>query len=191
MEDMTSLSTVRTRRMRRGHGWEQTEKLAPVTDAELTRWTIARISRTKCTIATMTVVWQVQERQASAVSRREIWRGCGWNDMEAPSAPSTRAEGPRRVLTDHTLLSPTIIHFSCFVQCRPLLIKTHDRQNFEMGESESVVLETSMGDIQLELYWEHAPRLGRDYLALHRTDPLIDYRAHQTCKNFEIGRAHV
>ena len=46
------------------------------------------------------------------------------------------------------------------------------------------MLETSMGDIQLELYWEHAPRVGRDYLALHRTDPLIDYRAHQTCKNF-------
>ena len=26
---------------------------------------------------------------------------------------------------------------------------------------ESVVLETSMGDIQLELYWDHAPRVGR------------------------------
>ena len=26
---------------------------------------------------------------------------------------------------------------------------------------ESVVLETSMGNIQLELYWNHAPRVGR------------------------------
>ena len=26
---------------------------------------------------------------------------------------------------------------------------------------ESVVIETSMGDIQLELYWDHAPRVGR------------------------------
>ena len=25
--------------------------------------------------------------------------------------------------------------------------------------SESVVLETSLGDIQLELYWDHAPRV--------------------------------
>ncbi len=25
---------------------------------------------------------------------------------------------------------------------------------------ESVVIETSMGDIQLELYWDHAPRVG-------------------------------
>lgn len=28
-----------------------------------------------------------------------------------------------------------------------------------MATNQSVVLETSMGDIQLELYWDHAPRV--------------------------------
>lgn len=33
---------------------------------------------------------------------------------------------------------------------------------------ESVVIETSMGDIQLELYWDHAPRVsGSVYSVLH------------------------
>lgn len=27
-----------------------------------------------------------------------------------------------------------------------------------MSSTDSVVLETSMGDVQLELYWEHAPK---------------------------------
>lgn len=27
--------------------------------------------------------------------------------------------------------------------------------------AESVVLETSMGEIQLELYWNHAPKVGQ------------------------------
>ena len=27
------------------------------------------------------------------------------------------------------------------------------------GDYESVVLETSMGDVQLELYWDHAPKV--------------------------------
>ncbi|ETW86225.1 hypothetical protein HETIRDRAFT_311537 [Heterobasidion irregulare TC 32-1] len=31
---------------------------------------------------------------------------------------------------------------------------------------ESVVLETSMGDIQLELYWDHAPRTCRNFAEL-------------------------
>ncbi|KIP08725.1 hypothetical protein PHLGIDRAFT_103887 [Phlebiopsis gigantea 11061_1 CR5-6] len=31
---------------------------------------------------------------------------------------------------------------------------------------ESVVIETSLGDIQLELYWDHAPRTCRNFAAL-------------------------
>ncbi|TDL24909.1 hypothetical protein BD410DRAFT_785640 [Rickenella mellea] len=37
-----------------------------------------------------------------------------------------------------------------------------------MSESESVVLETSMGDIQLELYWNHAPKTCKNIAELAR-----------------------
>ncbi|KAI0315244.1 cyclophilin-like protein [Amylostereum chailletii] len=34
------------------------------------------------------------------------------------------------------------------------------------GASESVVLETSLGDVQLELYWQHAPRTCQNFAEL-------------------------
>lgn len=34
-----------------------------------------------------------------------------------------------------------------------------------MATNQSVVLETSMGDIQLELYWDHAPRVRIVYMS--------------------------
>lgn len=50
---------------------------------------------------------------------------------------------------------------------------------------ESVVLETSMGDIQLELYWDHAPRVCFTYLhcpSLEKLNRCLGFQ--QTCKNF-------
>ena len=55
---------------------------------------------------------------------------------------------------------------------------------------ESVVLETSLGDIQLELYWDHAPRV-RELVALNsRLHDSVRFSAlSQTCKNFsELAR---
>jgi hypothetical protein len=40
---------------------------------------------------------------------------------------------------------------------KPILMESEE-------ELSSVVLETSLGDIQLELYWQHAPRVS---IALH------------------------
>jgi peptidyl-prolyl cis-trans isomerase-like 1 len=51
---------------------------------------------------------------------------------------------------------------------------------------ESVILETSMGDIQLELYWNHAPKVGAPTLPNNYGQPhlpCISGRV-QTCKNF-------
>ena len=31
---------------------------------------------------------------------------------------------------------------------------------FTISMTETVVLETSLGDVQLELYWQHAPRVS-------------------------------
>jgi peptidyl-prolyl cis-trans isomerase-like 1 len=45
---------------------------------------------------------------------------------------------------------------------------------------QSVVLETSLGDIQLELYWNHAPRVNIGYFA----ETICTERATQTCQNF-------
>ena len=47
-----------------------------------------------------------------------------------------------------------------------------------MDEQQSVVLETSMGDIQLELYWNHAPKV-LVYLLFN----LAKLTRPQTCKN--------
>ena len=44
---------------------------------------------------------------------------------------------------------------------------------------ESVVLETSLGDIQLELYWNHAPRVSMCY---YFQDFVLNVP--QTCQNF-------
>ena len=51
---------------------------------------------------------------------------------------------------------------------------------------DSVVLETNMGDIQLELYWDHAPKvslhgLPNTNIPKHWTSCA---RVPQTCKNF-------
>lgn len=54
-----------------------------------------------------------------------------------------------------------------------------------MSDSESVVLETSMGDIQLELYWEHAPKVRSHLFSIAQHHDIIP----QTCKNFaELAR---
>ncbi|KAL5511345.1 CYP1 [Sanghuangporus vaninii] len=37
-----------------------------------------------------------------------------------------------------------------------------------MSSTDSVVLETSMGDIQLELYWDHAPKTCKNFAELAR-----------------------
>lgn len=36
-----------------------------------------------------------------------------------------------------------------------------------MSAGDSVVLETSLGDIQLELYWDHAPKVGQPRTSRH------------------------
>lgn len=59
-------------------------------------------------------------------------------------------------LSNHLCFRPTSI---------PLII---------MSEYDSVVLETSMGDIQLELYWEHAPKVGMASNALRVAHHLFD-----------------
>lgn len=48
---------------------------------------------------------------------------------------------------------------------------------------DSVVLETNLGDVQLELYWDHAPRVSHHTQLLIQsvTDPS---HSPQTCKNF-------
>lgn len=56
----------------------------------------------------------------------------------------------------------------------------------DASDRESVVLETSVGDIQLELYWEHAPKVKT-------VDTYSGVRfaqtGFQTCKNFaELAR---
>ena len=55
---------------------------------------------------------------------------------------------------------------------------------------EYVVLETSMGDIQLELYWNHAPRVGSPQCTpLHIAVLNVPLVWKQTCKNFaELAR---
>src|SRR5712671_173563 len=55
-----------------------------------------------------------------------------------------------------------------------------------MPASESVVLETSLGNIQLELYWDHAPRV-RPFINPKRGT--VPKQTHgfllvQTCENF-------
>jgi len=47
--------------------------------------------------------------------------------------------------------------------------------------SESVVLETSLGDIQLELYWDHAPRVC---LLFQGPTNRPTAGVFQTCENF-------
>lgn len=50
-----------------------------------------------------------------------------------------------------------------------------------MPAPESVVLETNMGDIQLELYWDHAPRVCLS-LSTFCFCPTAGF--FQTCENF-------
>ncbi len=58
--------------------------------------------------------------------------------------------------TSHVL---DLNHYHLSLQFEPLLF----------ANMESVVLETSLGDIQLELYWEHAPKVC---LSLHASEKL-------------------
>lgn len=51
-----------------------------------------------------------------------------------------------------------------------------------MSGPDSVVLETSMGDIQLELYWIHAPKVH--IMLLKISDIPFTLIMLQTCKNF-------
>ena len=53
-----------------------------------------------------------------------------------------------------------------------------------MPAPESVILETSLGNIQLELYWEHAPRVcpGASISAI--SSDTGNYFLFQTCENF-------
>lgn len=55
-----------------------------------------------------------------------------------------------------------------------------------MSQGDSVILETSLGEIKLELYWNHAPRVG---FVSSMMLPLVsheaaDWYALQTCQNF-------
>lgn len=49
---------------------------------------------------------------------------------------------------------------------------------------DSVVLETSLGDIQLELYWSHAPRVSH---LIHRNSTMLSYphRHVKTLQNWQ------
>lgn len=53
-----------------------------------------------------------------------------------------------------------------------------------MPAPESVVLETSLGDIQLELYWNHAPRVCLLYPSLKHDNNCSGVPNWQTCENF-------
>ena len=53
-----------------------------------------------------------------------------------------------------------------------------------MQSQGSVVLETSLGDVQLELYWDHAPRAsGHAFIFREYSLDAYNYLL-QTCKNF-------
>jgi cyclophilin family peptidyl-prolyl cis-trans isomerase len=50
------------------------------------------------------------------------------------------------------------------------------------AEMESVILETNMGEIKLELYWNHAPRVRPTHLSANFV--ALSLARNQTCKNF-------
>ncbi|THU81509.1 hypothetical protein K435DRAFT_472310 [Dendrothele bispora CBS 962.96] len=52
--------------------------------------------------------------------------------------------------------------------------------------SESVVLETSLGDIQLELYWDHAPKTCKNFAELSRRGYYNGVVFHRIISDFMI-----
>ncbi|KAJ6622875.1 cyclophilin-like protein [Mycena sp. CBHHK59/15] len=53
-------------------------------------------------------------------------------------------------------------------------------------QSDSVVLETSLGDIQLELYWEHAPRTCKNFAELAKRGYYNGVVFHRIISDFMI-----
>jgi len=53
-------------------------------------------------------------------------------------------------------------------------------------ESESVVLETSLGDVQLELYWTHAPRTCKNFAELAKRGYYNGVVFHRIISDFMI-----
>ena len=52
---------------------------------------------------------------------------------------------------------------------------------------ESVILETNMGEVKLELYWDHAPKVCPTSLSSQTV--VLSLARNQTCKNFaELAR---
>ena len=58
---------------------------------------------------------------------------------------------------------------------------TNVQEALVQAMAESVVLETNMGDIQLELYWDHAPRVCHSF-SIFCFCPTAGF--FQTCENF-------
>jgi Cyclophilin type peptidyl-prolyl cis-trans isomerase/CLD len=84
-----------------------------------------------------------------------------------------------------TMVGPrgSVLRVHCHHRCSSSSQATSHHLSVEM---ESVVLETSMGDIQLELYWNHAPKVcltnSFSNLTATKLNPVIGRI--QTCKNF-------
>ena len=56
---------------------------------------------------------------------------------------------------------------------------------------DSIVLETNLGDIQLELYWDHAPKVSLHGLVVRDTTPgILDLTLPSSTDVQELCRAH-
>lgn len=60
------------------------------------------------------------------------------------------------------------------------------QRRFQRMSQESVVLETSLGDVQLELYWDHAPRTCKNFAELVKRGYYNGVTFHRIVADFMI-----